>query len=183
MDNETLQKFIDGQMSKMRDENLSQSGQLLLGEIKLKLEAIVGKEKPIVFDFGMKPAGACSWRGSYCELSLKYSENGGGYADWDTDKIEEKIDDYTFFEKESYTIPENPTVQDFLGMLNALTGKTMSGYKGGDFVMHKNVAVYFGNYGSSSVENYKNKDYATVAPFDIIESEDIVTIITNEVDY
>lgn len=178
-----LQKIIDAQMSKIREQKLSESSQLLLGEFKLKLETVKDKTKPIVFDFGMKPAGASSWRGSYCELGLQYSENGGGEASWNGTEVEEKFDDYTFYKSESHKIPEHPTTADFLEMLNALTGKTMTGYKGGDFLMHKNVAIYFGNYGASSVDNYKGKEYAIVAPFDVLEDENIVTIITGEVDY
>ena len=68
-------------------------------------------------------------------------------------------------------------------MLESLTDKEMVGYKGGDFKMHKNVAVYLGNYGSSSVDNYREKEYATVAPVDVIEEENKVVIVTNEVEY
>ena len=183
MNNKLLQQFVDGEMSKMRTEHLSKSSQLLLGELKLKLEAIPNKKKPIVFDFGLKPAGASSWRGSYCELGLEYSENGGGDASWDTNEVEYTSPYGDSYKKETFTIPENPTTQNFLDMLNALTGKTMTGYKGGDFTMHKNVAVYLGNYGSSSVDNYLGEEYATVAPFDVIEGKDKVVIITGKVDY
>jgi len=182
--NDMFQKFIDGQMKIMRDKALSESSQLLLGELKLKLDAIKDKGKPIVFDFGMKPAGASSWRGSYCELGLKYSEEGGGEANWDTDEVEYSSPYGDSYKEETFTLPENPTAQQFLDMLNALTGKTMTGYKGGDYTMHKNVAVYLGNYGESSVDNYNGKEWATVAPFDVIETEEggSVIIITGEVD-
>lgn len=178
-----IQTFLDGQMKKLREERLSNSSQLLLGELKLKLEAIKDKKKPIVFDFGMKPAGASSWRGSYCELGLEYSEKGGGSASWDSDRVEHEFPDMKFYEKDEFELPEAPTAQNFLDMLNALTDKTMTGYKGGDFKMHKNVAVYLGNYGDCSVDNYNGKEYATVAPFDVVEQEDQVVIITNEVEY
>jgi len=180
-----LQSFFDGQMQRIRDERLSASKQLLLGELKLKLESIKDKEKPIVFDFGMKPAGASSWRGSYCELGLEYSEKGGGSASWNSDEVEwvSKDGDYKSYKSDNFDIPENPTTQHFLDMLNALTDKEMVGYKGGDYKMHKNVAVYFGNYGESSVYNYKGEEYATVAPFDVVENEKEVVITTNKVDY
>ena len=183
MDNETIQKFLDGQMSKMREESLSKSNQLLLGELKLKLGSIVDKNKPIVFDFGMKPAGASSWRGSYCELALEYSLNGGGSARWNSDRVSYESPYGNSYEDDVFEIPENPTAQQFLNMLEALTGKEMVGYKGGDYTMHKNVAVYLGNYGSSSVDNYNGKEYATVAPFDVIEQENNIIIVTGEVDY
>jgi len=153
--------MLDAQMSKIREEKLSESSQLLLGELKLKLDTVKDKEKPIVFDFGMKPAGASSWRGSYCELGLNYSENGGGEAYWNNDTVEWESNDgdYKQYGQNTFNLPENPTTQNFIDMLNAVTNKDMVGYKGGDFKMHKNVAVYFANYGSSSVDNYKGKDY------------------------
>lgn len=172
-------------MSEIRTERLSESDQLLLGELKLKLAAVQDKSKTVVFDFGMKPAGASSWRGSYCELGLKYSENGGGSASWNGTEVEwvSESGDFKSYKKDSFEIPENPTAQQFLDMLNALTDKEMTGYKGGDYKMHKNVAVYFGNYGESSVDGYKGKEYATVAPVDVLEDQDKVTIVTSEVEY
>lgn len=175
-----IQQFIDAQMSKVREDRLKDSSQLLLGELKLKLVRVKDKAKPIIFDFGMKPAGASSWRGSYCELGLKYSENGGGEASWNSTEVEFDYGDCKFYKPETFTIPENPTTQNFLDMLNALTDKDMTGYKGGDFKMSKNVAVYFGNYGESSVYNYKGKEYATVVPVDVEETDEVVIILTLE---
>ena len=172
-------------MSKEREKRLGESSQLLLGELILKLDNIQNKNKPVVFDFGMKPAGASSWRGSYCELGLEYSENGGGQANWNGSDVEWESDDgeYKSYKQSTFELSENPSMQQFLDMLLALKDKEMVGYKGGDFTMHKNVAVYFGNYGSSSVDNYKGKEYATVAPFDVVENENDVVIITDEVEY
>lgn len=180
-----IQKFLDGQMSQMREERLANSTQLLLGEIKLKLDALGDKTKPIVFDFGMKPAGASSWRGSYRELGLEYSEEGGGNACWNGTEVEweSKEGDYKSYKQDEFELPKNPTAQDFLNMLVAVTDKEMVGYKGGDFRMHKNVAVYLGNYGESSVDGYRGKEYATVVPVDIVEGSDKVVIITEEQDY
>lgn len=171
-------------MSLEREKRLSSSSQLLFGELKLKLELVKDKSKPIVFDFGMKPAGACSWRGSYRELGLKYSENGGGNANWNGEEVGWQNDgEYKEYEKESFKLPEKPTTQQFLDMLYALSDKEMVGYKGGGFTMHKNVSVYFGNYGESSVYNYKGKEYATVVPVNVVEDEEKVTIITEENEY
>lgn len=181
-----IQQFFDGQMSKIREEKLSNSEQLLLGELKLKLEAVKDKSKPIEFDFGMKPAGASSWRGSYRELGLEYSENGGGSASWNGEEIEWQSDngEYKSYKQNKFEIPENPTTKNFLDMLNALTNKEMVGYKGGDFKMSKNVAVYFGNYGESGVFEYKGKnDYLTIVPIDIVEEENKVIVITKETEY
>jgi len=178
-----MQAIFDGEMAKLRAKRLAESPQLLLGELKLKLSTVSDKTKPIVFDFGMKPAGAMSWRGSYCELGLEYSENGGGNASWDSDRVVHNTWGDSF-ESDEFEIPENPTCQNFIDMLNALTDKTMTGYKGGDFVMHKNVAVYLGNYGESGVKDYPGEEeYPTVAPVDIEETEDKITIVTKAVEY
>lgn len=178
-----IQTLLDGQMSKAREERLANSKQLLLGELKLKLEAVKDKSKPIIFDFGMKPAGASSWRGSYRELGLNYSKEGGGEASWNSDRIEYESSYGNSYESDNFVIPENPTTQQFIEMLNALTDKEMVGYKGGDFKMHKGVAVYLGNYRESYVHSYDGQESATVAPVDVVETDDIVTIITAEQDY
>jgi len=175
-----IQKMVDGQMAKIRTERLAGSEQLLLGEIKLKLDGIKDKGKPIVFDFKQKPAGACSWRGSYQELSLEYSDEGGGSANWNS----EEMDDKGYPKDKSFKIPKSPSVKNFLDMINKIIGKDMVGWKGGDYQMHKNVAVYLGNAGESSVSGYGGKDdYPTVAVFDIIEGDDMAIIMTKEVDY
>jgi len=180
------QKIFNAIMAEARTKRLANSEQLMLGELKLKLLRINGKSKPIFFDFGMKPAGECSWRGSYCELGLKYSENGGGTTSWNG-KLIKKHSDYEIplkeCEEESHSLPENPTTQNFIDMLKAITNKEFLGYKGGEFIMHKNVAVYFGNYGESFVNKYFGKDYVIVAPIDVIEMDDAVVIITKEVEY
>lgn len=172
-------------MAEQRIKRLSESEQLSLGEIKLKLEAISDKSKPIVYDFGMKPAECMSWRGSYCELGLGYSESGGGTTNWNSEEVEWASDDgeYISYKQDEFQLPPNPTAQNFLDMLNAVTGKVMVGYKGGDFTMHKNVAVYLGNYGEPSVVEYKGEDYATVAIFDIIEEPEVIIIVTDKVEY
>lgn len=180
-----IQTMVNGIMSQARAERLANSSQLLLGELKLKLETIKDKSKEIVFDFGMKPAGASSWRGSYCELGLEYSEEGGGGASWNGTEVEWESEnkDYRLYKSETFDLPKKPTTQNFLDMLNALTDKEMFGYKGGDYKMHKNVAVYFGNCGQSDIKNYRGEEYATVAPFDVAEEENQVVILTNKVEY
>jgi len=164
----------------MREEKLSRSNQLLLGELKLKLDVVKDKNKPIVFDFGMRPSGASSYRGYYCELGLEYSETGGGSAFYNGDVVHDG--DYGRSYKEvEYKLPELPSAYDFIDMLNEIAGKDMVGYKGGDYTMHKNVAVYVANYGSTSIENYKGKEHPlNVIVVDVIESDNNVTIITEE---
>ena len=176
-----LQKVVDAMMAQGRAENLAQSSQLLLGELKLKLEMVKDKSKPIVFDFGPKPAGACSWRGAYQELGLEYSAEGGGSAVWNSDVITYESEYGNSYEQETVTMPSPPTAGDFLAMLEALTDQTMVGYKGGDYTMHKNVAVYLGNYGESGVS--LGGDYKTIAVADIVEGDKAVTIVTIEIEY
>jgi len=178
-----FQKLLDAKMTQIREERLSESEQLLLRELKLKLQLVKDKSKKIVFDFGMKPAGASSWRGSYRELGLEYSENGGGTVEWNYNELEFEIGDYKSYKQDKFELPENPSTQNFIDMLEAITDKVMVGYKGGDFRMHEHVSVYFGNYGDSSVDGYKGEEYATVAPFDVIENEKEVVIVTEKVDY
>lgn len=178
-----MQTFINGQMSKLREERLANSDQLLLGELKLKLESIQNKDKQIIFDFGPRPAGASSWRGSYRELGLEYSEKGGGSASWNSDVVTYESSYGNSYEQASHKLNEYPTAAEFLAMLVALTDKEMVGYKGGDFKMHKNVAVYLGNYGESGVSGYEGKDWPTVAPFDVVEQDEFIVILTKEVEY
>ncbi len=176
-------QMIEAQMSNMREKRLEDSYQLSLWELKLKLELVADKSKEIVFDFWMRPAGASSWRGSYRELGLEYSEQWGGQANWNSDRISYENGEYKSYEQDSFELREKPTVKDFLEMLNSVTGKVMVGYKWGDFTMNKNVSVYFGNYGGSSVSNYKGIDYATVVPIDILEWDEFVVVVTEAQDY
>ena len=180
-----IQTFLDQSMVKMRTDRLATSKQLLLGELILKLELVKGKDKPISFDFGMKVGQAMSWRGSYCELALGYSEKGGVESSWNSDTVswESKDGEYKSYEQDAFKLPDNPTTQDVLNMLKTVLDKEMVGYKGGDFLMHKDVAVYISNYSESTVDNYLGEEYATVAPFDVVEGEDKVTILTQKVDY
>ena len=175
--------MFDSFMAKAREERLSNSSQLMLWELKMKLQMVEDKTKPIVFDFGMKPAWASSWRGSYCELWLEYSEKGGGNASWNSDRISYESSYWNSYESDTFDIPESPTAQNFLDMLEALTDKEMTGYRGGENKMHKNVAVYLGNYGESGVSWYNWEDYSTVAVYDIMEENDRVVIITNSTEY
>jgi len=177
-----LQTILNAQMAEMRAKQLAYSDQLLLGELKLKLESVSDKTKPIEFDFKeMKPDAVSSWRGSYCELGIEYSKEGGGNSSRDSEEVEweSKTSGCKTFKQNTHVLPASPTTQDFLDLLHAVTGQKMEGYKGGDFTMHKNVAVYLGNYGESYVCGYKNeKEACTVAPVDVSELPDKVVIIT-----
>lgn len=177
-----LQKMFDASMAQARNERLANSPTLLLGELKLKLELVKDKSKPIVFDFNdMKPAGVDSWRGSYQELAIEYSEQGGGRASFhDPDG---KLDEAGWPMVKTIPLQEAPSTADFLKIITTVIDKTMEGYKGGDFKMHKGVAVYVSNYGESSVPGYKGSDWATVSVTDVAEGEDMVVIVTAETEY
>ncbi len=115
-----LQTALNNAMVAARQEELKNSPQILLGELILKLEAVQDKQKPVVFDFGSHPTDLGSWRGSYCELALGYTEG---------------------------VCP--PALGRILDNCKAAFGETFQGYKGGDYVMGKATPVWVANYGES----------------------------------
>lgn len=122
-----LQTYIQNAVKAERQNTLSKSDQLTLGELILKLEPIVEKQKEredeaeVKYDFEyLYPTRIDSWRGSYDELALNF-ESGGNYM----------------------------KVTDFLKMLKEALGKEFTGYKGGEFYMNKNTPVWVANYGNS----------------------------------
>lgn len=139
-----LQTYLDNAVKAGRAESMKTSDQLTLGEIILKIEPYVPKEKEkkekgedeaiVVYDFGyFKPKTINSWRGSYAELALDHSEG------------EEAL-----------------TVLEFYDLLKETVGKTFTGYKGGDFLMGKNTPVWVANYsesGSTAVLEIVYDDY------------------------
>jgi hypothetical protein len=120
------QEYFKMAVGSYRKESFDKSDQLTLGELILKLEPIVQKagnegKIDVVYDFGsLFPTDIDSWRGSYNELALNYTN----YDD---------------------SIPL--TVIDFYSLLKSAIGKTFTGYKGGDFIMTKNTPVWVSNYG------------------------------------
>ena len=125
-----LQTYINNTISASRKESLAKSDQLTLGELILKMEPIVEKqtkrdadsEAMVVYDFGyLYPTAIDSWRGSYEELALDYTEDGNGKM----------------------------TASEFLKLLKETVGATFEGYKGGEFTMNKHTPVWVANYGHS----------------------------------
>jgi hypothetical protein len=114
------QEIIDNALVARRAQELKTSSQLIVVELILKLEAIADKSKPVIFDEQYHPSGLDSWRGSYDELALEYSETG-----------------------------EKFTAEALLQKLKAAIGATFYGYKGGEFVMGKTTPVWVANYGES----------------------------------
>jgi len=115
---DSFQAMIDAMCHAERDEQLKTSPQLILGELIAKLES-KRPDDSVVFDFdNMHPTSLCSWRGSYDELAIEYSNKG-----------------------------ELLTVDTFLTMLKSAVGATYEGYKGGEFVMGRQTPLWVDNYG------------------------------------
>lgn len=115
----------------MRKIEFNDSNQMSLGDLISKLEDIYehsdvmteryNHEPTVNFDFEyLFPVGIDSWRGSYDELAIGFATDG------------------------------NPmTVGEFLNMLKDTVGKTLSGYKGGDFLMDEETPLWVANPGNA----------------------------------
>lgn len=140
-----LQTYIQNAVKASRANTLANSDQLTLGELILKLEPIVknqkdGEEATVRYDFEyLFPTSIDSWRGSYDELALNFEMQG-----------------------------EEMNVSEFLEMLKDCIGKTFTGYKGGDFMMHKGTPIWVANYSHSG-----NK-----AVIDVVDNGYVVLLIT-----
>ena len=103
-----------------RDATLKGTRQMTLGKLIKLLSEIIDQDKSIYFDFGyFRPAELMSWRGSYDELSIDYSED------------------------------EAVSVKTFLEDLKACVSKEFTGYKGGEFTMNEDTPLWVAHYGSS----------------------------------
>lgn len=121
-----------------------------LGELIALLEAVDDPTLPIVFDNGKRwPLYLDSWRGAYDELAIAYS------------KIEPQI-----------------SCRQLLGHLRAAVGKTLQGYKGGDFAMDKNTPLWVANYGESEAWGKSSRGVVGVK-----ERKYAITILTRAMDY
>ena len=140
-----LQTYIQNAVKASRANTLANSDQLTLGELILKLEPIVknqkdGEEATVRYDFEyLFPTSIDSWRGSYNELALNFETQG-----------------------------EEMKVSEFLNMLKECIGKTFTGYKGGDFTMHKGTPIWVANYSHSG----------NTAVIDVVDNGYVVLLIT-----
>lgn len=149
-----LQKIMDDAVAAGRKKTLAKSTQLTLGEMVLKMEAIVKEceaekiDSHVHYDFGhLFPTTINSWRGSYCELALDYdSYDGGGIQ---------------------------MSAKAFHELLKETVGKTFEGYKGGGFTMSRQTPVWVANYGNSG----------ETAVVDIVKSNYGVIIKTAHCEY
>ena len=146
--------MIFNAMKAKRADDMLTSPQLTLGELILKLEAIPDKKLPVIFD-GKKyyPTGIDSWRGSYCELAINYS-----------------------------TTSCHMTVEGFLDILRDTIGKTLVGYKGGDFIMGKTTPVWVANYGESQGFKSDGKIHSQ-AVTNVLKEKGYIVIKTKAIEY
>lgn len=151
-----IQKMLDNALEARRANEMKNSEQLTLIEIIMKLEAIKNKNLPVFFDeTSRRPTEAYSWRGSYRELALGFTEEGSG-------------DGFK-------------TVSELLEDLKNAVGKTYEGYKGGDYLMGKTTPVWIANYGDSS--GYRNGEIHTEAIVGVEEREDKAVLLTKPIEY
>jgi hypothetical protein len=149
------QEMFDNMMAAKRAERMKTSSQLTLGELILKLENVKDKKKKIEFDFNGNhgPTKIRSWRGSYNELAIDYGMD----------------DRYTLLQ--------------FIEELKGSIGKTYEGYKGGDFTMGKITPIWVAHWGESSIDNYRGSESENVGIVDIEETDNLVIIKTDKIDY
>jgi hypothetical protein len=126
-----FQTMVSNAVAAERQKEFNKSNQLSLGEMLLKLEPIIKKQKEIIdkykheatvsYDFEyLFPKTIDSWRGAYEELALDINLEG-----------------------------EPLKVTEFYNLLKSCIGKKFTGYKGGEFIMSKNTPVWVANYGNS----------------------------------
>jgi hypothetical protein len=155
-----LQDYIEKSMAYLRSKSLSNSDQLTLGEMILKLEPIVEKQKErvsnkhdearVVYDFEeLYPTDIESWRGSYSELALNFKTEN------------------------SYPDDKRLTVTEFFKLLKETVGREFTGYKGGEFKMNKMTPVWVANYGNAG----------NTAVIDIIDNDYEIIIMTGYRNY
>ena len=149
-----LQTMVSNAVAKQRAEQLAKSPQLTLGELISQLENCYDlATKKLRFDFGDNvPTGIDSWRGSYAELSLHFDKT------------------------------EAPLVVDFLKVLKETVGKTLEGYKGGDFYMSRHTPVWVANWSESGC-SYGEESYASVGVVGVDNGSDFATIKTAKLEY
>jgi len=142
-----FQSTIHQMVEFQRKNTFASSPQITLGELIKRLTPMVEKNKErvaegkeeanVMLDFEyLFPGVLESWRGSYAELAITFSQYGGN--------------------------EKPPTLTKFYSMLKEAIGKTYCGYKGGDFTMSESTPVWVANHGHSGntgVVGVKNNDY------------------------
>jgi hypothetical protein len=164
MEDDFLTKSLHGIVKAGRLQRLNNSDQLTLGELMLKLEALLpnqeaiakkyGQEANVVFDFEYAiPTGLGSWRGSYDELAINFNFRG-----------------YEYFGGKK---PEEMSLSKFIKILKDTLGKEFTGWKGGEFVMGKTTPLWVANDGNSG----------NTAVIDVLDNEYEVVLVTGRREY
>jgi hypothetical protein len=144
----SIQNYLDEQVKRLRQQTLSNSDQLTLGQLIQKVQTIVdkgykcydGTEPTVRYDFVyFHPTTIGSWRGSYSELALDYKSGS-----------------------------DEMPVSKFLELLKSTVGKTFTGYKGGDFEMDEHTPVWVANYSESG----------STAVVDVLDFDSQVVLVT-----
>lgn len=156
-----FQEIIDNKLAVERANDMKTSGQLMLGELIIKLEGVEDKDKPVIFDKQYFPTDIASWRGSYDELAFEYKE----------------------INNDPLATAEQPrTVETWLKKLKGTIGATFHGYKGGEFLMGKTTPVWVANYGES--RGFKcTGEIWTQAVTDVSQNEQAVILETKNIEY
>lgn len=113
------------QMKIQRQREFAESAQYSLGQLIDELNNISADgDCHVAFDFGyFRPVCFDSWRGSYEELSIEYTDEG----DYDAMKLKE-----------------------FITKAEECIDKVFTGYKGGDFTMTRDTPLWVSKYGEAN---------------------------------
>lgn len=179
-----LQTMLNNAVKAGRAETMANSDQLTLGELILKLETVKNKDLPVYFDeTEYRPTGFCSWRGHYRELAITYTDGEANNC-YDEPLPTCERDEFGDHHYECQcgkqdghsTTLKNPTVSEFLDMLEFIKGRYFVGYKGGDFTMSRQTPVWVANDGMCSGFSETKEGYQGVVG--VKEREDKVLILT-----
>ncbi len=142
-----FEKAIDDHINEQRKARFINSPQWNLGQLIDAIEraGIVyaeNKSKEVCFDFGTaEPTRLGSWRGDYSELALGYSLSG--YSD----------------KKNHFG---RCTADKLLECLSEAENESMTGWKGGDFIMTRATPLWVansGDCGNTAVVGLLDKGY------------------------
>lgn len=147
MDEKGIQKMFDNAIEARRAESMKTSEQLMLAELIAKLVVVEDPGLPVVFDNGIWwPIGVDSWRGSYRELAIEYTNE------------EEKL-----------------TARGVLCLLTKAIGETFQGYKGGDFMMGKNTPLWVASYSHScGFKSNDEGHYQAIVDLEVLPHEVVI---------
>ena len=112
-----LQSYLRAATKEYRENEVDQSGQMLLGELVNAVHAIPDADAVVTIDGVHTPKHVQSYRGYYNELAIEYEDNPSGIR-----------------------------AEALLDLLAGAIGSTHQGYKGGDYTMHRSTPVWVSHY-------------------------------------